>query len=182
MPEQDGEQPVKLTPAQRLAILEGSVSTNRTVLVGVGMLLLVGLSVAMTIGILKLIQPQNLYVKAHLFQQLDQRVSQLELNHTEWQHQVVSINKILDSSSATALKQQLLEQEASYQLHLNALKQGMRDLARMVPGSRTWLDIYNEQMDEALEQSRAREARLKALQTQVISNTKPDTLTELVVE
>jgi hypothetical protein len=71
----------------------------------------------------------------------------------------------LDSSSATAFKGLLLDQEQSYQLHLTALKQGMRDLARMLPGSRTWLEMYDEQMNAAIAQSVARSKQLVALQT-----------------
>ena len=59
----------------------------------------------------------------------------------------------------------MLEQERSYQLHLNALKQGMRDLARMILARAIWLDIYDEQMDSAIEQSKARMNKLASVQT-----------------
>ncbi len=55
----------------------------------------------------------------------------------------------------------LLGQEQSYQQSLAALKNGMRDLADMVPGSRSWLDDYNEEIDKAVNASMQ---RVKAIQ------------------
>ena len=72
--------------------------------------------------------------------------------------------KSLEISDPAVFQAVLLQQEESYQLHLTALKQGMRDLAKMMPGSRTWLEIYDEQMDEAILQSKDRVRELKALQ------------------
>ncbi|MAG42911.1 MAG: hypothetical protein CMH95_01195, partial [Oceanospirillaceae bacterium] len=72
---------------------------------------------------------------------------------------------IMDTSQASGFKEILLDQEQSYQTHLSALKQGMRDLAKMMPGSRTWLEMYDEQMDIALEESRQRVQKLAAIQT-----------------
>jgi hypothetical protein len=40
---------------------------------------------------------------------------------------------------------------------------GMFDLAKMVQGSRTWLDVYNEQLDDAKDLSKLREENLKGL-------------------
>ena len=39
----------------------------------------------------------------------------------------------------------------------------MFDLAKMVQGSRTWLDVYNEKLNEAQSQSSQREKALKRL-------------------
>ena len=81
--------------------------------------------------------------------------------------------RIMDTSQATAFKAILLEQEQSYQTHLTALKQGMRDLAKMTPGSRTWLEMYDEQMDFALEESRQRVQELVAIQTSELRSKTP---------
>ena len=79
---------------------------------------------------------------------------------------------MLDSSSASAFKEILLDQEQTYQMHLTALKQGMRDLAKMLPGSRTWLEMYDEQMDIAIAESQERVAQLVALQTSALGKKK----------
>jgi hypothetical protein len=40
---------------------------------------------------------------------------------------------------------------------------GMFDLAKMIQGSRTWLDIYNERLDDARDWSILREDKLERL-------------------
>lgn len=54
----------------------------------------------------------------------------------------------------------LQEQERAFRVFLRNLKDGMFDLSRMVAGSRTWLDEYNQRIDQLIAESRAREARL----------------------
>lgn len=165
------EEEYDLSDSQRIAVLEGYVSTNRNMLIVMVLLALVGISVAVTVVILKFTQPKIVYVQDKDFALLEQKVEALEKGLTGWQGDIGDINRVLDSSSATAFKAQMLAQEKSYQLHLKALKQGMRDLARMLPGSRTWLDIYNEKMDLALKQSKDRQNELTELQTSRLPST-----------
>lgn len=160
----------ELSEAQRLAMLEDTVSTNRVVLMIIAVLAVVAISVAVTIAVVKLMQPDVTYVDSKSFAKLERDVGILKEAAIAYEQSMTDTKNILDSSNATAFKALMLEQEKSYQLHLNALKQGMRDLARMVPGSRTWLDIYEEQMDEALAESRARMNRLSRLQTSALPN------------
>jgi hypothetical protein len=160
---EEGEE--ELSEAQRLAMLEDTVSTNRIVLMVIAILAVVAISVAVTIAVVKVMQPDVAYADIKSFAKLERDVEILKEAAITHEQNLVDTKNILDSSNATAFKALMLEQEKSYQLHLNALKQGMRDLARMVPGSRTWLDIYDEQMNEALAESRARMNRLSRLQT-----------------
>jgi len=163
------EEEHELSDSQRIAILESNVSTNRNILIVMALLALVGVSVAVTVVVLRFTQPEVVYVQERDFKALVKQVDVLEKTTVDWQENVGDIRTVLDSSSATAFKEMMLSQEQSYQIHLTALKQGMRDLARMTPGSRTWLEIYDEKMDIALKQSRQREMELERLQTNRLS-------------
>ncbi len=55
----------------------------------------------------------------------------------------------------------LIGQEQSYQKTITALKSGMRDLAGMIAGSRSWLEDYESDLNKPLAES---QARAKALQ------------------
>lgn len=160
----------ELSDSQRLTILEETVANNRLMLVVMLIMAVIAVSVAVTIGVVRLLQPDVAYVDSKAFSRLEQEMSALKDSAASWQQKVNSLRLVLDSSQATAFKAMMLEQEESYQLHLNALKNGMRDLARMVPGSRTWLEIYEEQMDEAIAQSKARMGKLARLQTSELPN------------
>lgn len=158
-----------LSDSQRLTILENTANTNRNILIVMVLLALVGISVAITVVVLKFAEPKVIYAEQRELNALVQQVALLEKTTADWQANLTDINTVLDSSSATAFKKVLISQELSYQTHLTALKQGMRDLARMTPGSRTWLDIYNEKMDEALKQSKERQRQLERVQTHRVS-------------
>jgi hypothetical protein len=56
----------------------------------------------------------------------------------------------------------LQAQEADYQAVLQGLKVGMADLANMLPGSRSWLNLYYEPIDRALLNSRQRREEIQA--------------------
>lgn len=158
------EEEEELSEAQRLAMLEDTVSTNRVVLLIMGVLAVIAISVGVTVAVVNLMQPDVTYVDTRTFARLEKDVVILKDAAIAQEKNMLRAKEVLDSSNASAFKALMLEQEQSYQRHLTALKQGMRDLARMVPGSRTWLEIYDEQMDEALSESRARMNRLEKIQ------------------
>ena len=56
----------------------------------------------------------------------------------------------------------LQDQERDYQQVMQGLKAGMRDLANMLPGSRSWLAYYNEAIDRAQLSSRKRSEDIRA--------------------
>ncbi|MBD9424647.1 hypothetical protein IB232_04890 [Pseudomonas sp. PDM15] len=66
-----------------------------------------------------------------------------------------------DRENVRMLARTLIGQEHNYQHTLNALKEGMRELAGMTPGSRSWLDFYEESLAKPMADS---QARVKALQ------------------
>lgn len=66
-----------------------------------------------------------------------------------------------DRATVQQVAKTLIGQERNYQEALAALKLGMRDLAGMIAGSRSWLEDYQEALDKPLNESRA---RIKELQ------------------
>ncbi|QUX95166.1 hypothetical protein C0J08_06920 [Marinomonas sp. CT5] len=71
----------------------------------------------------------------------------------------------LRHSSATALKNILIDQERNIQAFLKVLKSAMRDLATLSPRTSEWNDDYQYQLDLALKGSMEREDLLKLLKT-----------------
>jgi hypothetical protein len=59
------------------------------------------------------------------------------------------------------LAKTLIGQEQGFQQSLVALKTGMRDLAGMIAGSRSWLSFYQEALDKPLAGSNARVKELQ---------------------
>ncbi|MBE0483660.1 MAG: hypothetical protein IBX52_09180 [Bacterioplanes sp.] len=157
-----------LTEGQRLELLEKQMETNRLMMMVLAVLALIGLSVGLTMAVVKLFEPSVTYADSRDIKRIEADLAQVIEAANQFQLDAERYRELLDSSHATAFQRTLLEQERNYQLHLTALKDGMRDLARMVPGSRTWLDMYNEQMDTALRISRQRQERLEALQTNAL--------------
>jgi hypothetical protein len=66
-----------------------------------------------------------------------------------------------DRENVRMVARTLIGQENNYQQTLTALKEGMRELAGMTPGSRSWLDFYEESLAKPMADS---QARVKALQ------------------
>ncbi|MDG9926226.1 MULTISPECIES: hypothetical protein [unclassified Pseudomonas] len=73
----------------------------------------------------------------------------------------VTDNREQDRENVRMVARTLIGQENNYQHTLNALKEGMRELAGMTPGSRSWLDFYEESLAKPMADS---QARVKALQ------------------
>jgi hypothetical protein len=74
----------------------------------------------------------------------------------------------VSNSSNLKLQQIILEQEQANQTFLETLRSGMYDLAHMLPGSRTWLEVYGEKVDKATIYSKDREKALLSLQKGVV--------------
>ncbi|PID42891.1 MAG: hypothetical protein CSB48_08705 [Proteobacteria bacterium] len=101
---------------------------------------------------------------------LHEKITQLEARLTEQEKQIElltktfpSITSKVENSTGAAMQRILIQQEASIQLFLKDLKSGMYDLAHMIPGSRTWLEHYNESMNRAIQKSIKRSRRLKRM-------------------
>ena len=70
------------------------------------------------------------------------------------------IMKTIQLNNFSALRKLMIEQEESWQQFLATLKQGMYDISRMVKGSRTWYEVYKEDLDLVTKDSQHRSERL----------------------
>lgn len=86
----------------------------------------------------------------------DEQLASLKANQFTGLHSVVD-----DKSTAGRVAQVLQAQEKDYQQVMDGLKSGMRDLANMLPGSRSWLSDYSEAIDQAQASSRKRVTELQ---------------------
>ncbi|ABC27892.1 hypothetical protein HCH_01007 [Hahella chejuensis KCTC 2396] len=161
----------QMTEAQRLTLLEKSMSLNRFFLLLLAMLIVVTLSVTITVSIISAMDGGDTAKTAEIVD-LQNKVQELRQELQATREQVATLNAqipamktAIANGSAPAFQRLLLKQEASYQEFIRGVKEGMYDLARMVPGSRTWLELYNEKMDRALQLSQERQRELQRLNT-----------------
>lgn len=175
-----------LAPAsdeERLAKLEKANRLNRILIFALAMLLFIILSSLATSAVVKMLADEPPPFDPEAFAALQHRAEQLETELNTLKEDQKRQDALLKlaatppppvpaaaapaappSQDIAALKlmgRTLLGQEQSYQQSLAALKNGMRDLADMVPGSRSWLDDYNEEIDKAVNAS---QQRVKAIQ------------------
>ncbi|OLU27400.1 hypothetical protein BVH03_14385 [Pseudomonas sp. PA15(2017)] len=175
-----------LAPAsdeERLAKLEKANRLNRILIFALAMLLFIILSSLATSAVVKMFADEPPPFDPEAFAALQHRTEQLETELNTLKEDQKRQDALLKlaatpsppapaaaapaappSQDIAALKlmgRTLLGQEQSYQQSLAALKNGMRDLADMVPGSRSWLDDYNEEIDKAVNASMQ---RVKAIQ------------------
>jgi hypothetical protein len=152
-----------LSDEQRISLLEGKVGKNRTVITIVALTMLVILSVSLTVLILKLLRVDEPYVSRSSYEEQKIIIQSLRSELEKQQSTIGSLSLTYKRSEAATFQQTLIEQEQSYQQFLSALKLGMFDLAKMVQGSRTWLDVYNDKLDDAQDLSELREKKLQRL-------------------
>lgn len=158
------EEDYDLDDGQRLSLLEHTVSLNRKVVILLLVVAVSGLSIFSTFGIVSLLSDDVEYATKAEVELIRGENAVLKMQIEAYEESLGQYQKILGSSDAAAFNAILLNQEQSYQQHLVALKQGMRDLAKMLPGSRTWLEMYDEKMDAAIEQSQTRIQQLAMIQ------------------
>ena len=153
----------QLSDEQRLSILEGKVGKNRTILTVVAITMVVALSVSFTVLILKLLRVDEPYVSRASFEAQKVVIQTLRTDLDKQASTIGALSLTYQQSQVAVFQQTMIEQEQSYQEFLSTLKLGMFDLAKMVQGSRTWLDVYNEKIDDARDSSKLREKNLKRL-------------------
>lgn len=149
----------------RLAALEKSVRLNRLLLIGlallVGGLLIGGLTLSLLNHFGQAREVADLGVLQGQVSNLEQQLATLQAKVAQQdEEQASSLAQLFrpseDPSSAGQVARTLVGQEEGFQEVVATLKVGMRDLAAMLPGSRSWLEQYNESLDQALKVSKAR--------------------------
>ena len=165
-----------LTEEQRISALEDKVGTNKIVLIGMTIFLIIGVSVATTFLIVSLLDKGDPAVESDIVVAMQERVTELEKNIEDMKKTVKAsrsdlliLKEKVENSSNLKLQQILLEQERGHQTFLDTLRSGMYDIAHMIPGSRTWLEVYGEKVDKAEMLSKDREKALLKLQKGTMS-------------
>jgi hypothetical protein len=160
----------ELSEEQRISLLEGKVGKNRTFITIVALTLIVILSVSLTVLILKLLHADEPFVPISRFEEQKLVIQQLKTDIADQQKLLTALTLTYDRSQVAAFQNTLIEQEQSYQEFLAALRVGMFDLAKMVQGSRTWLDVYTETLEDAQRFSNQREKSLKRISTKTLQD------------
>jgi hypothetical protein len=152
-----------LTEEQRISLLENKVGKNRTVIMVLALTLIMVLSVSCTILIFKLFNVDEPYVSRSKFEQQVEVLETLKEEVKQQQLLIEHLTLTYETSQIASFQTTLIEQEQSYQTFLATMRLGMFDLAKMVQGSRTWLDIYNDKLEDAEDLSEAREKALNKI-------------------
>lgn len=163
-----------LSEEQRLQLLTTAGRRNRLFILGLAGVLGSLMLVSAGLNVYGLVSsPDDTRVLA-LEQQVKRLEQQVATQQTTLQHQ----DELLASHQATRLtglfervenpdsiaqvSKVLQSQERDYQVVMQGLKAGMRDLANMLPGSRSWLADYDEVIERAQLNSRARAEAIQA--------------------
>lgn len=162
----------------RLAGLEKGQKLDRILIYALTAVLAVVLASWLTSGLMSLLSEEEPSISPGQIEALQTKSSALEQQVADLQRQLSEQKAMLAtlqnhkaepatiSVDNSALTQQMTEtligQEQSFQESLLALKAGMRDLAGMIAGSRSWLADYNEALDKQLAASQTRVKRLQS--------------------
>lgn len=171
MAKSDDTEHEPLTEEQRITALEERVGTNKMVLLVVALLLIIVISVSITVLTLSIMDDDEQEpVHASMITELESKITELQNINSKQEKQIQSLRKSqlifqeqLESTGNLKLMNIVIEQESAHQEFLDTLRTGMYDLAHMLPGSRTWLEVYGEKVDKAELHSKNRERELKAL-------------------
>ena len=131
------------------------------------------ISVAASSGITYLLlQSKDDPVTASKLSEHDELLSNLQKTMTQQEEKIKAIKDqnetlklYLRHSSATALKNILINQEQNIQAYLKVMKSAMGDFSALIPRTTDWNDEYQYQLDLALKGSIKREDLLKLLKT-----------------
>ena len=167
-----------LSDEQRLQHLEKGGRLDRILIFALAAVLAMTLASWMTAGLLGLFSEAPPVVSSSDIEAVQQQLVQQEQQIAALQRQLEQLQQLAATppsapsqspandgtrESLQRLTNLLIDQEQSLQNSLAALKNGMRDLAGMIAGSRSWLDDYNEALDKPLSESQARVATLQQL-------------------
>ncbi len=163
-----------ISEEQRLQLLTAAGKRNRLFIIGVAALLGTLMLISAGLNVYSLFSADD----APRIEALEQQVLTLEQRLSVQQTALSNLEAMLASQQASQLtglferaenpdsivqvSKVLQAQESDYQQVMQGLKVGMRDLANMLPGSRSWLADYQEVIDRAQLNSRKRSEEIQA--------------------
>ncbi|MDP3977715.1 MAG: hypothetical protein Q8P85_06930 [Pseudomonas sp.] len=174
-PQESSGEPI--SAEQRLELLEKGRRLDRILLFILAAVLAMTLASWLTIGLLGQSGEQAENNGAEQIQRLQEQATTLQKQLAELEQHVAQQGQQLSTLQSSkpaaplssgdnrAVQQQvahtLIGQEQSFQHSLGTLKNGMRDLAGMIAGSRSWLSDYQEALDKQVGESQARAQQLQ---------------------
>lgn len=108
-----------------------------------------------------------------LLTNLQESLKQQEVKINAIEEQNETLKLYLRHSSATALKNILIDQEQNIQAYLKVMKSAIGDFSALIPRTTDWNNEYQYQLDLALKGSMKREDLLKLLKTGEPNDTPP---------
>jgi flagellar basal body-associated protein FliL len=156
------EQQEELTEAQRLTKLEKSKKLSQILIISLSALSIVQLAGLITLFILsgskapsgaEAVNVDAINAMQRQLTNIETTYNESKAYHLEVQALQTRFDEVMietDLNNFATIRTLLQNQEKSYQRFLKALKQGMYDMSRMVKGSRTWYEVYSEEIDAIL--------------------------------
>ncbi|MEA1606370.1 hypothetical protein [Pseudomonas spirodelae] len=163
-----------ISEEQRLQLLTAAGKRNRLFIIGVAgllgtlMLISAGLNVYSLFSVddaprIEALEQQVLTLEQRLSVQQTALSNQEALLASQQASQLTGLfERAENPDSIVQVSKVLQAQERDYQQVMQGLKVGMRDLANMLPGSRSWLADYQEVIDRAQLNSRKRSEEIQA--------------------
>jgi hypothetical protein len=163
-----------LSEEERLQLLTTAGKRNRLFILALAgvlgslMLVSVGLNIHSVFSVgdgprIQALEKQLLQLEQQLAVQQTALSNQEELLASQQASQLTGMFERVENPDTIAEVSKVLQaQERDYQQVMQGLKAGMRDLANMLPGSRSWLADYNEMIDRADLNSRQRREEIQA--------------------
>tara|TARA_R110002110_G_scaffold66538_1_gene182126 strand:- start:643 stop:1230 length:588 start_codon:yes stop_codon:yes gene_type:complete len=166
--EDDQESAQALTPEDRINKLEKDRLISR-IFMGVLLFAVIGLTSTLIYNSTQGPDPltsENSRRLESIQQEMTQLKTALEATQTyndnaqRLEGKLDRIIATIELNNFTVLRKLMVGQEASYQQFITALQQGMYDISRMVKGSRTWYEVYKEDLNLVIRDSKEREQQL----------------------
>lgn len=158
-----------LTPEQRIGVLEKSLKTNRIILLVTVLMLLLSLGTSIAALVLESAEPASVEQQQNAVaaepangKRLEERVN---IMLTSFDERLAALQTAQDNESLIKLFALQTELEQDKQRFALGARSAIGDLARMVPGSRTWLEMYSEQIDQGLKRSKERVNAIHAIKS-----------------
>jgi len=179
-----------LTEEQRITALEEKVGANKLVLIVIALFLIIAVSVSSTIFIVSMFgEDEDAVANSEMIAALEAKIVDLEKTlenikklTKENRIELTALSDKVANSSNQKLQELMIEQERGQQMFLDSLRTGMYDLAHMIPGSRTWLEVYGEKVDSAERYSKDREKQLVNMQKGITVSKPKTTIQEVPFE
>jgi alanyl-tRNA synthetase len=169
-----------LSDAERLQLLEKASKLNRLIIAGVAAVVLIIVLVTVIVQTVNLMRSDPADQTAEQIDGLNKQLHSVQAEVAELkdqlqqqeakiahvaQQQTGNLAGILkptqDPGTVEQLAKTLLGQEKDFQQVVLTLQVGMRDLAYMLPGSRTWLEYYTESLNKSVATSKVRSTEIQ---------------------